>query len=107
MDEILRYTTNGTVEWDGPDRGKTPGDVAQLQWTYYGPQRDLQLDDQLWYNFTASYTHSFSRTLSLSATIYYHSPIRHRLRAPLVQEYFAEHRRPEIKVKLLKTFGKR
>ncbi|MEO8453542.1 MAG: outer membrane beta-barrel family protein [Sphingomicrobium sp.] len=103
--ETFRYTTNGTIEWDGPDRGKTPGDVAQLQWTYYGPQRDFQFRNFAWDQFTASYTHSFSRTVSLSATFDYHGPNRHRLIAPLVQEYYAEHRRPEFKLKLLKTLG--
>jgi hypothetical protein len=105
--ESFRYTTNGTLEWDGPDKGKRPGDVAQLQWTYYGPERDLQIHDQPWYEITASYTHSFSRTLSLSGTFHYHGSLRHRLLASLVEEDYSEHRQPDFKLKLLKTFGKR
>jgi hypothetical protein len=53
-----------------------------------------------------SYTHSFSRTLSLSGTFHYRGANRHNLLAPLVQELYAEHRPPDFKLKLLKTFGK-
>lgn len=102
----FRYTTNGTLEWNGPERGKRPGDVAQLEWTYYGPERDFQFDRSAWNDMTLSYTHSFSRTLSLSGTFRYRRPSRHRLIAPLVQEDFAERRPPEFKLKLLRTFGK-
>jgi hypothetical protein len=102
----FRYTTNGTLEWDGPDRGKVPGDVAQLQWTYYGPAREFQFHNFSWNDVSLSYTHSFSRTLSLSGTFHYRGPNRHDLLAPLVQELFAEHRPPDFKLKLLKTFGK-
>jgi outer membrane receptor for ferrienterochelin and colicin len=102
----FRYTTTGTLEWDGADRGKIPGDIAQLQWTYYGPSRQFQFHDFAWNDVSLSYTHSFSRTLSLSGTFHYRGPNRHQLLAPMVQEDFAEHRRPEFKLKLLKTFGK-
>lgn len=102
---MFRYTTNGTFEWDGADRGKIPGDIAQLQWTYYGPSRQFQFHDFAWNDVSLSYTHSFSRTLSLSGTFNYRGLNRHRLLAPLVQEDYAEHRQPEFKIKLLKTFG--
>jgi hypothetical protein len=102
----FRYTTNGTLEWDGADRRKIPGDIAQLQWTYYGPSRQFQFDDFAWNDVSLSYTHSFSRTLSLSGTFHYRGSNRHLLIAPLVQEAFAEHRQPQFKIKLLKTFGK-
>ena len=82
------------------------GDVAQLQWTYYGPSREFQFHDFAWNDVSLSYTHSFSRTLSLSGTFHYRGPNRHRLLAPLVQEFYAEHRPPEFKLKLVKTFGK-
>jgi hypothetical protein len=42
----------------------------------------------------------------LTGTVSHLSHIRHRLLAPLVQEYFAERRPFEFKVKLLRTFGK-
>ncbi|MEA3058440.1 MAG: hypothetical protein QOF34_1255, partial [Sphingomonadales bacterium] len=104
--ETFRYTTNGTIEWDGHDRGKIPGDIAQLQWTYYGPQRDFQFRNFAWDQVTASYTHSFTRNMSLSATLEYNGPNGHRLVAPLVQELYVQHRQPLFKLKLLKTFGK-
>jgi outer membrane receptor protein involved in Fe transport len=101
----FRYTTNGTIEWDGPDRGKKPGDVAQLQWVYYGPWRQFQLHYLAWNQLSLSYTHSLSRTVSLSGTLTYNSPNRHRLFAPLVQEDFRDRGPVEFKIKLLKTFG--
>ena len=101
----FRYTTNATLEWDGPDRGRVPGDIAELQWLYIGPVRQFQMHDFAWNWFNLSYTHSFSRTLSLSGTLKYERGVGHRLDAPLVHEYFSEHRPVEIKIKLLKTFG--
>jgi outer membrane receptor protein involved in Fe transport len=104
-EDTFRYTTNGTLEWDGPDRGNIPGDVAQLQWTYNGPWRQFQLHYLAWNQLNLSYTHSFSRTASLTGTATYNGPNRHRLFAPLVQEYFAERSPVEFKIKILKTFG--
>jgi outer membrane receptor protein involved in Fe transport len=57
-DERFRYTTNATLEWDGPDRGKTPGDVAQLQWIFYSPARQYQISFPASHWFSLSYTHS-------------------------------------------------
>ncbi len=106
MQEIFRYTSNGTLEWDGPDNGKTPGDVAQLQFTYNGRERGFQYEAFGWEKLTLSYTHSFSRTLSLSGTFDYSADFRHQLAAPLEQELYDEHPPVEFKIKLLKTFGK-
>lgn len=106
MEEQFRFTSNSTLEWDGPDRGKKPGDIAQLTWHYESPATQFQYRDFAWHRLTLSYTHSFNRTLSLSATadsgLLHHG---HRLVAPLVQEYYAEHNRAEFKLKLMKTFG--
>lgn len=104
-DERFRYTTNTTIQWTGPDRGKRPGDVAQLQWNYYSPDVDFEIHSFAWNWLSLSYTHSFTHTVSLTGTLNYVTGIGHRLEAPLVQEYFAEHRPPMFKVKLLKTFG--
>jgi outer membrane receptor for ferrienterochelin and colicin len=104
-DETFRYTSNSTIEWDGPDRDRRPGDVAQLQWIYASPARDFELRNFGWNWLSLSYTHSFSRTVSLTGTANYQASNRHRLLAPLVQEYFAEHRPAEFKLKLLKIFG--
>ena len=101
----FRYTTNATLEWDGADRGKVPGDVAQLQWMYNSPARVFQIRYPAWNWLSLSYTHSFSHTLSLTGTLNYQATTRHRLLAPLVQEYFAERRPLEFKLKLLKRFG--
>lgn len=103
--EMFRYTANGTLEWDGPDRGKIPGDVAQLQWIYNSPWRQFQLHYPEWNQLCLSYTHSFSRTVSLTGTATYNALNRHRLVAPLVQEYYSAHSPAQFKLKLLKTFG--
>ena len=105
-DERFRYTTNATVEWDGPERGGTPGDIAQLQWIHNSPYRQFQVHNFAWDWLSASYTHSFSRTFSLTGTVNYQARNGHRLDAPLVQEDFAVRRPVEFKLKLLKTFGK-
>ena len=104
-DETFRFSSNATIEWDGPDRGKSPGDVAQLQWIYSSPARDFQFRNSAWHWLSVSYTHSFSRTVSLSGTLNYQMHSGHRLLAPLVQELYAERRPIEFRVKLLKTFG--
>jgi outer membrane receptor protein involved in Fe transport len=105
MREMFRYTANGTLEWDGPDRGKTPGDVAQLQWIYNSPWRQFQLHYPEWNQLSLSYTHSFSRAVSLTGTANYNAPNRHSLLAPLVQEYYSARSPAEFKIKLSKTFG--
>lgn len=105
MDERFRYTTNATLEWDGPDRGKTPGDIAQLQWLHSGPSRNFQIESFAWNFLSLSYSHSFSQTLSLTGTLNYAGANGHRLVAPLVQEYFTQRSPVEFKLKLLKTFG--
>jgi outer membrane receptor for ferrienterochelin and colicin len=89
-EDVFRYTTNSTLEWTGPDRGKIPGDVAQLQWGVNSSSRQVQ----------------FSRTLSLTGSMSRQSRNRHELIAPLVQENYAERRPLEFKLKLLRTFGK-
>ena len=105
-DERFRYTTDATIQSTGPDRGKRPGDVAQLQWIYSSAERDFELHSFAWNWLSLSYTHSFTQTLALTATANYASRTGHRLVAPLVQEYYAERRPVEFKLKLLKTFGK-
>ena len=104
-DERFRYTANTTIQWTGPDRARRPGDVAQLQWIYSSPERSFEIDDFAWNLLSLSYTHSFTRTVSITGTVNYSTGNGHRLDAPLVQEYFAETRPPEFKLKLLKTFG--
>jgi hypothetical protein len=104
-ESTFRYTTNATLEWDGPDRGKIPGDVAQLQWIFESPSRQFQTHYLASNLLSLSYTHSFNRTVSLSGTLNYLSANRHRLEAPLVQEDYRSRSPVEFKVKLLKTFG--
>ena len=104
-ESAFRYMTNATLEWDGPDRRKVPGDIFELQWLYISPVRQFQVHNFAWNWLSLSYTHSFSHTLSVTATLKHEMGVGHRLLAPLVQEYFAEHRPAEFKVKLLKAFG--
>ena len=108
--DTFRYTTNSTLEWDGPQRGKKPGDIAQLQIQTESPSRDFQFRQFARHWITWSYTHSFSPTLSITATaqnVLTPSHSRHRLDAPLVQEDYDSRDEPEFKLKLLKTFGKK
>ena len=105
-DERLRYTANTTLEWDGPLRGKIPGDVAQLQWIYNSPARQFQISQLAWNWLSASYSHNFSRTVSLTATMSYATASSHRLLAPLVQEFYRKREPAEFKIKVLKAFGK-
>ncbi|HWU93252.1 MAG TPA: outer membrane beta-barrel family protein [Sphingomicrobium sp.] len=107
VDERVRFTTNSTLEWDGPERGERPGDVAQLQWMYNSPYRSFDLRYAYWNWLSLSYTHSFDRTFSATGTVSYQSLNHHRLDAPLVQEDYAVRKPVEFKLKLLKTFGKR
>jgi hypothetical protein len=59
-----------------------------------------------WNWLSLSYTHSFSRTVSLTGTADYQGLNRHRLIAPLVQEFYSQRTPLVFKLKLLKTFGK-
>lgn len=102
---VFRYTANGSVQWSAPDRGEVPGDVIQAQWAYNSPSRQFQVRELSWNEASLSYTHSFSRSLSLSANFQYRAASRHRLAAPLVQEFYSQKRGPEFKVKILKTIG--
>jgi len=105
----FRYTTNATLEWNGPQRGKRPGDVAQLQIQTQSPSRDFQFDQRATHWITWTYTHSFTPTFSMTATAQnVLTPVhnRHRLEAPLVQEDYDSRRSPEFRIKLLKSFGK-
>ncbi|HEY7005075.1 MAG TPA: TonB-dependent receptor [Sphingomicrobium sp.] len=101
----FRYTTNATLEWDGPNRGETPGDVAQLQWIYSSPSHEFQIQQHAWNWLSLSYTHSISPKLSLTATMNYQARSRHRLEAPLVQEDYSQREPVEFRLRLLKTFG--
>lgn len=104
--EQFRATTNTTLEWDGPERHGLPGDIAQLQWIYDSPFRAFDMHYPYDSFLSLSYTHSLSRTLSVTATADGATASRHQLLAPLVQENFSQHNPAELKLKLLKTFGK-
>jgi hypothetical protein len=106
VEDRFRYTTNTTLEWDGADRGKIPGDVVQLQWTYNSPSRQFQLRNADFNWVSLSFTHNVTRTVSLSGAGTYTAGDRHRLFAPTLQESYAQHGTAEFKLKLLKTFGK-
>ncbi|MEO5587072.1 MAG: TonB-dependent receptor, partial [Novosphingobium sp.] len=99
----FRYSTSGTFEWNGKGRGSVPGDVAQLQWSYNGPSREYQIRKTSWFDLSASYTHSFDRALSLSATFRYSGRTSQRLIAPSVEDISSRQSKPEVQLKLLKT----
>lgn len=102
----FRFNTHSTLEWTGPDHGERPGDVAQFQWGYDSPSTQFQTHYFASTFQSLSYTHSFTRTLSLTAEANHVSRISHQVVAPLLQEYYAERQPFVFKLKLLKTFGK-
>jgi outer membrane receptor for ferrienterochelin and colicin len=104
----FRSTGNATLEWDGADRGKRPGDIAQLQLTYESARRDYQIRYDARASINLSYTHSFTPTLSLTASAdgIGARHFRHVLTAPTVQEDFDRRETlPFFRLKLSKTFG--
>jgi outer membrane receptor for ferrienterochelin and colicin len=100
----FRFTSKASLEWDGKDRGKIPGDVVQLEWQYLSPSRSFESRyyGTDWFSF--AYTHNFTGTFSFTGSAAYSAPIRSRLLAPLVQELNSARRPVELKLKLMKTF---
>jgi outer membrane receptor protein involved in Fe transport len=107
-EEMFRYTGNATLEWDGADRGKIPGDIAQLQLIYQSPSREFEARTGSYYSLNLSYTHNLNRSMAVTATLDGFPPLRRRreLVAPLVQEISVSRQRAEFKLKLVKTLGK-
>ncbi|MBB3478961.1 outer membrane receptor for ferrienterochelin and colicin [Novosphingobium sp. SG754] len=101
----MRASTNGTLEWSGTARGDVPADVAQVQWSYNSPSRAWQVRDAAWGEASMIMTHSFDRTLSLSATLRVPGRTRQELSAPLIQGSSWRQRTTEFQLKLLKTLG--
>ncbi|GAA4745323.1 hypothetical protein GCM10023264_08400 [Sphingomonas daechungensis] len=107
-ERLFRYTANGTLEWRGKDKGQRPGDVAQIQFNYESRSRDFQIRRESYVSVDLSWTHSFSRTFSMTANLdglgtkHY----RHRLIAPTIQEIYERRvTSPVFKLKLTKTIG--
>jgi outer membrane receptor for Fe3+-dicitrate len=106
--ERFRYTGNATIEYDDAQKHGRPGDIGQLQLLYDGPRRDYQIRYRGSFSASLSYTRSLTRTLALtgSAEGIGQSDNRHRLEAPLVQEYYSRRDAlPLFKLKLVKTFS--
>ena len=101
----MRASTNGTLEWSATARGDVPADVAQLQWSYNSPSRAWQVRDAARGEASMILTHSFDRTLSLSATLRVPGRTRQDLSAPLLQGSSWRQRSTEFQLKLLKTLG--
>ncbi len=105
-DETVRYTTNSTLEWDGPDHGGKPGDIVQLQIQYDSPSRSYEARSGSFFIPILTATHSFTRKLSLTATVDGFGPLhsRQQIWTPLLQQY-GDMRQlfPEFKLKLLKN----
>lgn len=106
--ETFRYSANTTWEWTGKQRRSVPGDTAQVQLVYDNPHRDYQIRYSSTYSLTASFTHNLAKALSLTATADRIIVLRndHVLDAPLVHEVYQRRERgPEVRLKLLKSFG--
>ena len=104
----LRYTANATINWQGKDGPKRPGDIGQVQIDYQSPSREFQYRNSGRVSVNLSHTHNLSKTLALTASLNGigsgHS--KSRLIAPSIQErYETRTRQPEFKLKLVKTFG--
>jgi len=107
--ETFRYTGNATIEWHGPERKNRPGDSAQMQLTYESPSRSYQVRRESNFSLNFSWTHSFSKTLSLTTSLNGLGSMhyRHRLIAPLaLEDYDKRENQRELKLKLVKTLGK-
>jgi outer membrane receptor for ferrienterochelin and colicin len=107
-DNQFRYTINATLEWNSAEKPGGPGNIAQLQATYDSPSQSFQIRNESQYSLSFSYTHSFSRTLSLTGSLngIGSTHNRYRLSAPLVQEdHDARTGLPVFKINLSKTFG--
>jgi outer membrane receptor protein involved in Fe transport len=105
--DMFRYTANATVEWHEREKGKTPGDIAQVQLTYASASREFQFHRRDYLSLNFAYTHSLSPSLSITATLdgIGSTHTGHRLFAPLIQETYDRRERPEFKLKLVKTLG--
>ncbi|HEX4738695.1 MAG TPA: TonB-dependent receptor [Allosphingosinicella sp.] len=106
--ETVRFTTNSTLEWDGPDRHGRPGDIAQLQIYYNSPERSFESRSGAFFLPTFSYTHSLTRKLAVTATVQGYGPLHnyYDVRAPLLQQHTDSRQRlPEFRLKLVKSFG--
>jgi len=101
----FRFSTNSTLEWQGAGRGQVPGDIIELQWQYFSPSRELQSHSSATTWLSASFTHSFNRSVSLTGRLDYLAAVRRQLASPLIQEFSREHIPLQFSVKLLKTFG--
>jgi len=105
-DSTFRYSVNASLEWRGMDRGKIAGDVVQLQFINTSAYREFELRNSASNWLSASFTHSFSPFVSVTAAADYAATTRRRLLAPLVQEHGVERKPVELKLKLSKNFGK-
>lgn len=105
--EAFRYSSNINLEWNMKERGKIPGDVAQIQWLYTSPTRELEVRKSAFQWLSFAYTHNFTPSVSITGTLNYQSSIRNQLLAPSVQVDSEERRPLEFRLKLLKMFGQR
>lgn len=104
----FRYTANATVNWQDKDGPKRPGDVGQLQLEYHSPTRLFQSRYSAHVSANLSYTHSLSKTLAVTASVngIGAGKSSRRLFAPAIRErYDGRTRQPEVKLKLVRTFG--
>lgn len=106
--ETIRFTTNSTLEWDGPDRHGRPGDIAQLQIYYSSPERSFESRNGSFLWPALSFTRSLARKLAVTASLSAYGLLAHRtdVNAPFFQEHTeARQRTAEFSLKLVKSFG--
>ncbi len=104
----FRYTANATLNWTGKERGKLPGDLGQVQLEYESKARTFQFRQRASISANFSFTHNLSKTLALTGSVngIGSGRSRSRLIAPSIEErYDTRTRQPEVKLKLVKTFG--
>ena len=106
----FRHSANATLNWQGKDGPKRPGDIGQLQLEYDSASRTFQYRNSASFSANLSFTHNLSKTLALTASLNGigsgHS--RTRLLAPSIQSrYDLRTRQPEFKLKLVKTLGRK
>ena len=105
--ETLRFTINSTLEWDGPDHHGRPGDLAQIEFRYFSPQRSFESRSGAYFLPSLSFTHSFTRKLAITATAAGYGLLHnhYEVTSPFLQQRTVSRQTPfELKLKLVKTF---
>lgn len=101
----IRYSLNSSLEWTWRERRGLPGDVLQLQWTHDSAAREYSYErlETNWIN--GSFTHNIRKSLSVTASISYLTPLRSRIISPLIEQRDYSGSPVEFKIRIFHTFG--